>query len=69
MPIAIINGRRVHLPDSVTTDEEIRRSANINSQRNLIRQTREGNYLVLKGSMVTVSEGDVFRDAPARIKG
>ncbi len=69
MPIAIINGQRVHLPDSVTTESEIRRVGNIRPQRNLIRRTREGNYLVPKGTPVTVNEGDAFIDAPARIKG
>jgi len=68
MPTAIINGRRVDLPDS-TTDKEIRKVAEIDPQRTLILRTREGNYLVPKGSRVSVNEGDAFIDAPARIKG
>lgn len=69
MPAAIINGRRVHIPDNISTDEEIRSRAGINPNRTLIRRTREGNYLVPVRSRVEVQDGDVFSDAPARIKG
>jgi len=69
MPKVIINGRDVYIPDSTTTVDEIRQAGNIGQQRNLILRTREGNYLVPKGSLVTVNEGDQFIDAPARVKG
>jgi hypothetical protein len=69
MATAIINGRRTALPDAVTTDEQIRRIGGIDPARNLMRRTREGNYLVPRGSRVQVDDGDVFLDAPARIKG
>lgn len=68
MPTAKINGRTVHLPDSVM-EPELRRVAGIDPQRTLIRRTREGNYVVQKGADVEVDEGDVFLDAPARVKG
>lgn len=69
MAVAIINGRRTELPDSQTTEAEIRRVGNIDAKRNLIRRTREGNYMVPRGSSVRVNDGDVFVDAPARVKG
>src|SRR5215467_16157864 len=69
MPMVKINGREVYIPDSTTTVDEIRQAGNIGQQRNLIMRTREGNYLVPKGSPVNVNEGDQFIDAPARIKG
>jgi hypothetical protein len=68
MPKARINGREVDLP-STTTDDKIRHIAEIDPLRSLIRRTREGNYLVPRGSVVSVDEGDTFIDAPARIKG
>jgi hypothetical protein len=69
MATAMINGRRTEIPDAVTTDAEIRRIGGIDARRNLIRRTREGNYLVARGSSVRVNDGDVFMDAPARVKG
>jgi hypothetical protein len=68
MPTAIINGRRVELPDSAS-DSDIRRAGRIGPQRNLLRRSREGNFLVSRGARVDVSDGDVFVDAPARVKG
>lgn len=69
MATAIINGRRTVLPDTVTTDQEIRRLGGVHDERNLVRRTREGNFLVPRGSRVPVNDGDVFLDAPARVKG
>jgi hypothetical protein len=68
MATAIINGRRVDLP-TTTTDREIREVGRIAPGRNLIRRTREGNYLVPLGTTVEVDDGDRFLDAPARVKG
>ena len=68
MAQAIINGRRVVLPDAVS-DGDVRRAGNIDPKRNLIRRTREGNFMVPHGSQLQVSDGDVFLDAPARVKG
>ena len=69
MATAIINGRRTEIPDAVTNEQEIRRLGNIDPKRNLLRRTREGNYMIPRGARVQVSDGDVFLDAPARIKG
>lgn len=69
MPFAIINGRRVDLPDNSTTDQRIREVGRIAPGRNLIHRTREGNYLVPQGTTVEIEDGDRFIDAPARIKG
>jgi len=69
MPKVKLNGREVVIPDSVTLDTKIRELGNIDPARNLIRRTREGNFLVPKGSHVTGSDGDRFVDAPARTKG
>jgi hypothetical protein len=68
MPRAIINGRWVDIPDSAT-DQEIRRAGAIKPGRSLIRQLGDGNYVIPPGSWVDVHDGDVFVDAPARIKG
>ncbi len=68
MPKAIINGRAVEIPHSAT-DQAIREVASIDPARNLIRRTREGNFLVPRGTVIDVSEGDRFIDAPARVKG
>ena len=68
MPTAIINGRRVQVPD-VATVEDIRRAGEISSGRNILRRTREGNYAVRPEERVAVEDGDVFVDAPPRIKG
>lgn len=68
MAMAVINGRRVMLPDAVS-DTDIRRVANIDSKRNLMHRTREGNFLIPRGGQVRVNDGDVFLDAPARVKG
>jgi len=64
-----INGREVFLPDSVTTAEEIRRVGDVRQGRNLIKRTREGNYLVPSGLKLTINDGDQFTDAPSRVKG
>lgn len=66
MASVIINGRRVNIPSN-TTDEHIRRAGGIGSERTLIRRTREGNHVV-KGQ-VSLQDGDVFVDAPKRVKG
>lgn len=68
MPFAIINGRRVDLPGS-TTAQRIREVGGIAPGRNLIRRTREGNFLVRPGQIIDIEEGDRFVDAPARVKG
>lgn len=68
MASAVINGRRVILPDSVS-DGDIRRAGSIDEKRNLMRRTKEGNFIIPRGSRVPVNEGDVFIDAPARVKG
>jgi len=68
MATAIINGRRVQVP-SVATVEDIRKAGDISSGRSVIRRTREGNFVVRPDEQVNVEEGDVFVDAPPRIKG
>jgi hypothetical protein len=68
MPRAMINGRAVEIPRS-TTDVAVREIARIDPERNLIRRTREGNFLVPRGTPIDVDEGDTFIDAPARVKG
>ena len=69
MPKIKIDGRDVYIPDSITTVEEIRLAGNIGPHRNFIKRTREGNFLLPKGSRITVNEGDQFIDAPTRAKG
>ena len=69
MATAIINGRKVELPCTSTTDREIRELGRILPGRNLIRRAREGNFLVPVGTTVEVNDGDRFIDAPARVKG
>jgi hypothetical protein len=64
-----LNGRDVHIPDSVVTAEKILAAAEINPRKNLIRVAPEGNFLVPKGRPVSFDEGSVFIDAPPRIKG
>ena len=68
MATAIINGRRVQVPP-VAKIEDIRKAGGIADGRNVIRRTREGNYVVRPGEEVAVGDGDVFVDAPPRIKG
>jgi hypothetical protein len=68
MATAIINGRRVQVP-SVATVEDIRKAGGIDNGRSVIRRTREGNYVVRPNEQVNVDNGDVFVDAPPRIKG
>jgi hypothetical protein len=68
MAQAVINGRRVILPDAVS-DAEIRRVGNIDPKRNLLHRRREGNFMIARGGRVQVNDGDVFLDAPARVKG
>jgi hypothetical protein len=68
MAVAIINGRRANLPENAP-EQFIREAGGIRPGRTMIRRTREGNYVVRPGSSVKVEDGDVFIDAPARIKG
>jgi hypothetical protein len=68
MATAIINGRRVQVPD-VASVEEIRKAGGIDKGRTVIRRNREGNFVVRPGEDVTVQDGEVFVDAPPRIKG
>ena len=68
MATAIINGRRVQVPP-VAKVEEIRQAGGIAEGRTLMRRTREGNFVVRPGEEVAVQDGDVFTDAPPRIKG
>lgn len=68
MATAIINGRRVQVPP-VATVEDIRKAGGIKEGRSILRRTREGNFVVRPDEEVSVDEGDVFVDAPPRIKG
>ena len=68
MAAAIINGRRVQLPD--TADEgEIRQAGGIRDGRILFKREKAGNFVIPRGSKVHVKDGDVFNDSPRRIKG
>ena len=68
MATAIINGRRVQVPP-VAKVEDIRKAGGIAEGRTVIRRNREGNFVVRPGEDVAVQDGDVFVDAPPRIKG
>lgn len=68
MATAIINGRRVQIP-AVSTVEEIRKAGGIEEGRRVLQRTREGNFVVAPDEPVNVQDGDVFVDAPPRIKG
>jgi hypothetical protein len=68
MATAIVNGRRVQVPP-VAKVEDIRKAGGIAEGRTVIRRNREGNYVVRPGEEVAVQDGDVFVDAPPRIKG
>ena len=68
MATAIINGRRVQVPP-VAKVEDIRKAGGIADGRNVLRRTREGNFVVRPDEEVAVEDGDVFVDAPPRIKG
>ncbi len=64
----MINGRRVQIPDT-SSDQEIRQAGGIRDGRILMKRDQYGNYVIPRGSKVNVSDGDVFTDAPRRIKG
>jgi hypothetical protein len=68
MAKAMINGKWVEIPDS-TTDAEIRGAGQIDQGRTLIRRVGNDNYVIPPGQLVNVNDGDIFLDAPARIKG
>jgi len=68
MATAIINGRRVQVPP-VAKVEDIRKAGDIAEGRTVIRRTREGNFVVRPGQDIAVEDGDVFVDAPPRVKG
>jgi len=68
MATAIINGRRVQVPP-VAKVEDIRKAGGISDGRTIIRRNREGNFVVRPGEEVAVQDGDVFVDAPPRVKG
>ena len=68
MAMAIINGRRVELPD-VATSEQIAVAGGLREGRRVIHRKREGNYPVKPGEQVRVSDDDHFTDAPQRTKG
>ena len=68
MATAIINGRRVQIP-SVASVEDIRKAGGIAEGRTVIHRRREGNFVVRPGEEVMPQDGDVFIDAPPRIKG
>ena len=68
MATAIINGRRVQIPETAS-DTEIRQAGGLKAGRTLIKRERSGNFLIPRGSRVNVNDGDVFVDAPSRIKG
>ena len=68
MPLCIVNGRQIYIPDA-TTPEEVANAAGIRPGRRIIRQTREGNYPMTPGEQVAVDALDRFVDAPQRVKG
>ena len=68
MKSAIINGRRVEIPSTIT-DDEIRQIGEIKPGRILMKRDRLGNFVIPRKSKVNVKDGDTFIDAPARIKG
>lgn len=63
---AVVNGRRVWLPDVASADQ-IAQAGGVGPGRRLIQRTRTGNYPV--DEAVRVNEGDTFVDAPQRVKG
>ena len=68
MATAIINGRRVQVPP-VAKIEDLRKAGDIAQGRSVIRRTREGSFVVRPDQEVAVEDGDVFVDAPPRVKG
>ena len=68
METVIINGRRVQVPPTLT-DEEIRQAGGINPRRTLIKREKNGNFVIPRGARMNAKAGDVYVDAPARIKG
>jgi hypothetical protein len=68
MATAIINGRRVQVPP-VASVEDIRKAGSIGEGRTVIRRNHDGNFVVRPGEEVAVEDGDVFVDAPPRVKG
>jgi hypothetical protein len=63
-----INDRWVDVPTSVS-EQDLRRAGNISMSRTFLHRQRDGHRLVPRGAVLTVSDGDTFLDAPARVKG
>lgn len=68
MPHVMLNKRRVFVPNSLN-EVEFRQLGAIDTQRNLVQRTKEGNYLVPRGTVIDMHEDDTFFDAPTRVKG
>ncbi|MFC1855877.1 hypothetical protein ACFL2A_04990 [Thermodesulfobacteriota bacterium] len=68
MTTAIINGRKVQVPGSTST-EGIKQAGNIDKDRVLIHRKKNGNFALNHGEKVNINDGDTFVDAPKRVKG
>ena len=69
MPIVLVNGKKVSLPNSQTTSNEIISAAGRNSNGRVLTKISTGkNSRIASGQSFKVNEGDKFVEGPDRVK-
>lgn len=68
MPMVIVNGKRVNMPDSATGEELMRAAGKNPSGRVVTMQTTSGNTRLNPGQRYTLKEGQKFAEGPDRVK-
>ena len=69
MPIVLVNGKKVALPNSQTTSSEIISAAGRNSSGRVLTKISPGkNSRIAPGQSFKVNEGDKFVEGPDRVK-
>ena len=68
MPMVIVNGKRVMMPDSATGEDIMRAAGKNPSGRVVTMQTTSGNTRLNPGQRYSIKEGQKFAEGPDRVK-
>ena len=68
MPMVIVKGKRVSLPDSADPGDVLRSMGEDPSKRILTKTSTAGNIKMKPGKKYKIQEGEKFKTVPARIK-
>ena len=68
MPMVIINGKRVNMPNSATSEDLFRAAGRNSEGRAMTKQSPAGNVRLKPGQSYRLNDGDKFGEGPDRVK-